>query len=150
MIRGLFETHINVADLERSAAFYEEILGLPLGHHEAARRANFYWLGGYGKAMLGVWEVDPAELRREHFAFDTDMEGFKAAIANLKAKGVDTRNFKGDDQPHLYVIAWMPAVSIYFADPDGHSLEYLTMLPDEPRPDLGLVPWEEWEQLHGR
>lgn len=26
---GIFETHINVTDLERSAAFYEQILGRP-------------------------------------------------------------------------------------------------------------------------
>ena len=27
---------------------------------------------------------------------------------------------------------------------DGHLLEYLTMLDDEPKPDLGILPWSEW------
>lgn len=43
------------------------------------------------------------------------------------------------------VIGWMPAAAIYFRDPDGHLIEYLTMLnADEPRPDLGIVNWYEW------
>ena len=28
--------------------------------------------------------------------------------------------------------------------PDGHLLEYLTMLDEEPRLDLGIVPWSDW------
>ena len=42
------------------------------------------------------------------------------------------------------VIGWMPA-AIYFRDPDGHLMEYLTMLDDkERRPDLGIINWSEW------
>jgi hypothetical protein len=26
----------------------------------------------------------------------------------------------------------------------NHMLEYLTMLDQEPRPDLGIIPWSEW------
>jgi lactoylglutathione lyase len=46
------------------------------------------------------------------------------------------------DEPS--VIGWMPAASVYFRDPDGHLLEYLAMLDDDPRPDLGIVPWSQW------
>jgi lactoylglutathione lyase len=35
----------------------------------------------------------------------------------------------------------MPAAAVYFRDPDGHQLEYLAMLDEEPRPDRGIVPW---------
>jgi hypothetical protein len=42
------------------------------------------------------------------------------------------------------VIGWMPAATLYFRDPDGHLLEYLTMLDEEPRPDLRIVPWSDW------
>ena len=42
------------------------------------------------------------------------------------------------------VIGWMPAASVYFHDPDGHLLEYIAMLPDDPRPDVGVVTWREW------
>jgi len=29
-------------------------------------------------------------------------------------------------------------------DPDGHMLEYLTMLDEPARPDAGIAPWSEW------
>jgi lactoylglutathione lyase len=41
------------------------------------------------------------------------------------------------------VLAWMPAASIYFLDPDGNLPEFISM-PDAPRPDLGVVPWNDW------
>jgi hypothetical protein len=37
-----------------------------------------------------------------------------------------------------------PAVSICFHDPDGHLLEYIAMLAEDPRPDGGIVTWNEW------
>ena len=30
-VRGLFETHMTVADLKRSVAFYRDTVGLPVG-----------------------------------------------------------------------------------------------------------------------
>lgn len=42
------------------------------------------------------------------------------------------------------VFGWMPAIAIYFRDPDGHSLEVIAMLPQPPQPALGIVSWEEW------
>jgi hypothetical protein len=41
----------------------------------------------------------------------------------------------------------MPAVSVYFLDPDGHLLEYIAMLPDEPRPDAGVMTWNAWRAV---
>ena len=39
----------------------------------------------------------------------------------------------------------MPAASVYFDDPDGHSLEYIALLPEAPRPEMaavvGLAEW---------
>jgi lactoylglutathione lyase len=42
------------------------------------------------------------------------------------------------------IIGWMPAAALYFRDPGGHLIEYLTMLEKEPRPELGIIPWSEW------
>jgi lactoylglutathione lyase len=53
LIEGLFETHINVVNLERSSEFYERILGMELAY-EDDRRVRFYWIGERGKAMLGL------------------------------------------------------------------------------------------------
>src|SRR6266487_4610199 len=49
MIKGLFETHINVTSLERSMKFYGEVLGLELGRYEEGRMVAFYWLGKWVK-----------------------------------------------------------------------------------------------------
>jgi len=45
MIKGLFETHLFVKDLERSIAFYNDILGVEQCYFEADRRAAFFWIG---------------------------------------------------------------------------------------------------------
>jgi hypothetical protein len=37
------------------------------------------------------------------------------------------------DEP--VVFPWMPAASVYFDDPDGHSLEYIALLPHPARPE---------------
>jgi lactoylglutathione lyase len=38
----------------------------------------------------------------------------------------------------------MPAAAVYFEDPDGHLLEYLAMLGEEPQPEAGIVPYSKW------
>ncbi|MCZ8522466.1 VOC family protein [Paenibacillus caseinilyticus] len=78
------------------------------------------------------------------------MEKMREVVPFLKSRGLAVHNFLNDGTEQPFVFGWMPAVSIYFSDPDGHSLEYIAMLPDEPRPDLGVVSWDEWELLQGR
>jgi lactoylglutathione lyase len=41
-IRGLFETHLNVGDLDRSVAFYRDVLKLPLARVFPERRVAFF------------------------------------------------------------------------------------------------------------
>jgi lactoylglutathione lyase len=41
-IDGLFETHLTVADLDRSVAFYRDVLGLPLAHAQPERGVAFF------------------------------------------------------------------------------------------------------------
>lgn len=145
MYEGIFETHIHISNLERSAAFYEELLGLTLAY-EDPRRARFYWVGGRGVSMLGIWEKEPVEITRQHFAFRVSLENMRKAADYLKERGIPARNFLNDGTDRPFVFGWMPAVSIYFSDPDGHSLEFISMLPDDPAPELGVLSWEEWEE----
>jgi hypothetical protein len=42
----------------------------------------------------------------------------------------------------------MPAAAVYFRDPDGNLLEFIAMLPEQPRADLGVLPWRMWEFIH--
>jgi len=48
------------------------------------------------------------------------------------------------------VLGWMPAASLYLRDPDGNMLEFLSMLPNSPQPELGIVGWSRWNQIHER
>ncbi|GEO26681.1 glyoxalase [Alicyclobacillus acidoterrestris] len=150
MIEGLFETHINVVDLDKASKFYEDTLGLSLAYEDSRRRVRFYWLGKPGNAMLGLWEKDPSQIIRQHYAFQTSIENMKRIVPWLKERGIAVRNFLNDGTERPFVFGWMPAVSIYFSDPDGHSLEFISMLSDAPKPELGVVAWEEWERNHGR
>jgi catechol 2,3-dioxygenase-like lactoylglutathione lyase family enzyme len=56
-VRGLFESHLTVGNLERSVGFYGGTLGLKLAHVVPERQVAFYWLGDPGTSMLGLWEV---------------------------------------------------------------------------------------------
>ena len=59
-------------------------------------------------------------------------------------------DFDGAPTEEPVVIAWMPAASLYFRDPDGNMLELLSMLPDSPQSDLGIVSWSHWRQVQER
>jgi lactoylglutathione lyase len=151
MILGLFETHIDVANLERACRFYSETLGLELGLLDQKRRVAFYWVGPRGEAMLGLWEKPAAQIRSQHFAFRASIEDvLTRAVPYLRERGLPPRNFLADGSERPMVFGWMPALAIYFADPDGHALEFIALLPDDPRPELTVVSWEEWQRLHRR
>ena len=67
------------------------------------------------------------------------------APKRLKDYGIIPLSFFGRESMEPNVIGWMPAAAIYFRDPHGHLIEYLTMLDDkERRADLGIVSWSEW------
>src|SRR5947207_4763390 len=59
-VRGLFETHLTVADMPRSVAFYRGVVGLPVALEMPERGAAFLWLGPPGRAMPGLWTLGPA------------------------------------------------------------------------------------------
>jgi catechol 2,3-dioxygenase-like lactoylglutathione lyase family enzyme len=151
MILGLFETHIDVADLERACRFYGETLGLELGLVDEQRRIAFYWVGPRGEAMLGLWEKPSTEIRPQHFAFRASIEDvLNRSVPYLRERDLPPRNFLNDGTERPMVFGWMPALAIYFRDPDGHSLEFIAMLPDAPRREVGVVSWNVWQRLNGR
>ena len=146
MINGLFETHINVISLERAMKFYGGILNLELGRYEEQRRAAFYWLGKWGEAMLGIWEKPAKQVLPQHFAFRCDVDDvLNLSVKYLKERNLAFHNFFNDGTQRPMVFAWMPAISIYFNDPDDHSLEFIAMLPGKPRPELGIITYEDWK-----
>ena len=79
-----------------------------------------------------------------HLAFKADLQDLLDAPARLRAAGVVPLDFSGEPAEEPVVLAWMPAASLYFRDPDGNLLELLAMLPDSPQPELGVVTWSRW------
>ncbi len=146
-IKGVFETHLNVANLERSIQFYGDVLGLQPGARDEARRLAIYWVGGWGHSFVGLWEKPQNEIQKQHFAFEVDLENLTLAIASLVDRGIQTRNFSGELTNVPSVFGWVPAASTYFDDPDGHILELIAMLPGLPKPEVGTVSLPEWERM---
>jgi lactoylglutathione lyase len=144
-IHGLFEAHLTVGHLKRSMAFYGETLGLNLAGVFPDRGAAFFWMGGPGQSMLGIWETGASPQRMSlHIAFKVGLSDLLDAPRRLRAANIAPLDFVGNPTDEPVVLAWMPAASLYFRDPDGHMLEYLSMLRDPPRPELGVVGWAEW------
>ncbi|MBP3951761.1 VOC family protein [Bacillus suaedae] len=151
MIKGIFETHINVSNYRESASFYEKLLNIIPLYEDEKRKSTFYWVGKPGESMLGIRENYPSSLiQRQHFAFRVDLEDIASARDYLSSLGIETTNFWGESAEELVVFPFMPAVSIYFNDPDGHSIEFLAMLKDPPRPKEDMMTWDEWDRLNGR
>lgn len=146
-IRGLFETHLTVRDVPRSVAFYRAVVGLPVALELPEHDAAFLWIGERGRSMLGLWGIGSAvNSMTLHIAFDVALDDVLVAPERLRTQDVTPLSFFGAETDEPDVLAWMPAAAVYFEDPDGHLLEYLAMLDEEPRPDAGIVPWSEWSR----
>lgn len=145
MIKGLFETHIYVTDLERSIDFYSNVLGLTQCHYEEERRIAFFWIGKPQEAMLGIWEKPKDEIDIRHFAFRCEVaDVLDKSVSFLTQHHLKPYNFLKSDDAAPMVFAWMPAVAIYFNDPDGHALELIAILEGGAKPDLGVISYQDW------
>ncbi|HLF26622.1 MAG TPA: VOC family protein [Anaerolineae bacterium] len=155
-LAGLHHITAIASDIERTHAFYTEVLGLRL----LKRTVNFdnpqsphtYWGVGEGRpgTIITYFGYSPAQLRygelgiglTHHFAFAVKDEATQREWhARLRSQGLqvtpvlDRKYFK----------------SIYFNDPDGHILEIATLPPgfmvDEEKDQLGstlaLPAWLE-------
>jgi len=144
MIKGLYETHIQVSSLENAVIFYTEILGLKLAHQDENRRIAFLWVGKEKEFMLGLWE-QKENLQVRHFAFTADKDDIlNKSVTFLKSKNLSPYNFLKNGNEKPMVFAWMPALAIYFNDPDGNQLELISILEGDARPELGILSYEEW------
>jgi len=144
MIKGLYETHVQVSDLENAIEFYTKVLGLEFAHKDETRPIAFLWIGKNKESMLGLWE-QKENLQTRHFAFTADKEDIlNYSVDFLKNKDLQPYNFLKDGSIQPMVFAWMPSLAIYFNDPDGNQLEFISILEGKGKPELGVLSYEEW------
>lgn len=144
-IHGIYETHLTVANLDKSIAFYRDVVGLELANIIEERGIAFFWVDDKKLGMLGLWATGSGPLKmRLHIALRVSLAGVLEAAPALKDRNVQPLDFSGDPADEPVVIGWMPAVSQYFSDPDGHSIEFICVLDDAPDPAFGVKPYSAW------
>jgi catechol 2,3-dioxygenase-like lactoylglutathione lyase family enzyme len=124
----VLETALYVADLDRAAAFYSDVMGLPCIHADHRMRA--YDVGGNGVLLLFPQggSLQPIETPGGsipphdgagpmHVAFSIGRDELEAWQDHLQRAGVDLEG--RTEWPR-------GGVSVYFRDPDDHLLEIAT------------------------
>ncbi len=143
----LYETHLAVTDTRASQAFYTEIVGLPFAYRDPKRDIAFLWIGEDRRSMLGLWGPGTQfghAAQKSHFAIAVSLPKLLIAGKRLNDLGVATRNFNNERTTEPSVIGWMPSAQLYFDDPDGHLLEFIALLNDDPNAEsIGSI--SEWE-----
>ena len=135
----LYETHLPVTDTEISKMFYVDTVGLEFAYRDPTRDIVFLWIGANKRSMLGLWGPGTSYggvFHKCHLAIAVSLPDLMAAGKRLNASGIKTRNFAGEETTEPSVIGWMPSAQLYFRDPDGHSLEYITLLDQVPDPSF--------------
>ena len=98
--------------------------------------------------MLGLWEKPKDQIDIRHYAFECDPDWIlNESVPFLKKHNLKCWNFLNDGTERPMVFPWVPAIAIYFHDIDGHELEFIGLLDGTPRPDIGVMSYEEWLKL---
>jgi catechol 2,3-dioxygenase-like lactoylglutathione lyase family enzyme len=115
-IAGVYEVAVPVKDLPVAEAFYTGVLGLEVGLRDEERDRVFLGTDGPGPPAMVVLQRTVDSFAPYHFAFRVDRaRDLETAKRALEEAGVVVRGPVHHE--------WMGADSIYFEDPDGHSLE---------------------------
>lgn len=129
-IKGLGEASIRVNDLKAMQKFYKEVVGLEVLRQEEDY-VFFKITEGYGghTQNLALFEagnrifledksptVNPQQSTLHHIAFNIALEDFESEQRRLEGLGV-----KVQATEH----AWIHVRSLYFADPEGNTVEFV-------------------------
>jgi lactoylglutathione lyase len=136
----LYETHLPVSSTQLSETFYVEVLQLQFAYRDPKRDIVFLWIGSNRRSMLGLWGPGTTygeDFHKAHFAIAISLPELLSAGERLRTHGIVCSSFLGVPTTEPSVIGWMPSAQLYFPDPDGHSLELITLL-DAP-PDPGFI-----------
>ena len=117
---------IPVTNLDRSLAFYRDLLGCTLVHSNPVMR--FMSCGDFAFVLTKVHTHVPANAPRDtlhHNAFVVDREDFDAAVAEIQAAGYELISY--EDSGHRT----FPGRHAYFYDPDQNAVEIIDYRPEE-------------------
>lgn len=117
-IRGVNHVTFSVSDLDASAAFYESVFGKePLLQTE---QMAYFDVGGLWLALNLQVGIPRSETVHSytHVAFTLDTGDFEKMARHLESLGVALRPTREREEGE--------GQSLYFADPDGHLLEFHT------------------------
>ncbi|MDM5154259.1 VOC family protein [Bacillus sp. DX1.1] len=146
MIKGLYEAHLPVSNLEISIPFYES-LGLKL--YKKCKTTAFFWIVEE-QSWLGLWQGKEYKTKYHpslrHVAFQVELNDLEKAIEWLSHKGITARKDFGMEPIEPIVFPEQAHAAVYFDDPDGNSLELIARLPIElKRTDKMYL--SEWKKL---
>lgn len=113
IVRTLDHVYYWVSDMDRSVAFYRDVLGLSLVRRDGDAWAEFD-AGGPRFALHGAVDGHPIAPGGAAAAFEVD--DLDRALAALSARGV-TFGHQGDVQGYARFVS--------FLDPDGNSVQVI-------------------------
>ncbi|WP_342043533.1 VOC family protein [Bacillus sp. OTU2372] len=149
MIKGLYEAHLPVKNLEVSIGFYQK-LGLELAWRD--KDTAFFWIEER-KSWLGLWEgkeyQTPYHPSLRHIAFRVTYQDLKESLKWLESIQVEPVPFERRTSIKPFVRPNQENASVYFADPDGNSLELMCYVdvPNELKHITKKLSFEDWEHL---
>lgn len=115
-LTGIHHVSILVTDMERSVAWYRDVLGLP----EVPRPSNFVtpvrWFELGAEQIHLIPSEEPDTLSPRHFA--VHVENCRAAREALAARGVEIQE----------TVPIAGAERFFIADPDGNHIEIIQWL----------------------
>lgn len=111
---------------------------------------SFFWIGKTKQSILGLWEKPKEQIDVRHFAFEYEPEWIVNESVNfLKSRNINYWNFLNDKTEGPMVFVWMPTISIYSSDPDGHELEFIGVLEGKQKTDdeKRVVSYNDWLKI---
>ncbi|WP_028610770.1 VOC family protein [Paenibacillus harenae] len=153
MIKGLYEAHLPVSDLDRSIRFYES-LGLELAHRTEGRA--FFWIEK-GRSWLALWVAEQVNILYHvsirHTAFLIELEDIDKAKEWLQERNIDVVNFyefEPFQQPVVPPLYPQVHAAVYFEDPDGNLLELIAPVKLDVQEYFETIELDKWIQMSNK
>lgn len=152
MIKGMYEAHLPVSNLDKSIEFYKN---LDLEFAWRDEDTAFFWIEKK-KSWVGLWECGehkiPYHPSIKHIAFCIDYKDMKNALTWLKSKNIEAIPFGGRESVEPFVRPNQGNASVYFNDLDGNSLELMCFIdvPERLKDISTKLSLEEWGNLSKR